>query len=710
MQTKRSDYESAQPGLTIKPAKDASSESASLQCHKKRGINVKIVPLVLGATLLFLLLASCGGPLSAAPVEPKANPRPLVDLEWESVDIGEPLFEGETTIEGQSLVVKASGEDVWSTSDSFRFIYRELSGNATLTVRVDDMAAPDEWTKVGLMVREDLSESARNAFVLLTDQNGVLFQRRTIAGGVTDDVLPDGTYMRDFVALAPWWLRLERMGDELVASHSPDGDGWKELGRVHVDLSNDVLIGMAVTSRNPDAVAEAVFSNVMLEEDSVRDEEGPIHQPQPDPGQPVITPLPVTGPTVSATYSGSDDLFPNPERGWQGSSDSRGYATIRANGYTLVRQYIRLDDYRTSALPQSLLNDLAGELAALRENGLKIVLRFSYNFGEAPDAPLNYVLQHIQQLTPVVREHSDVIAVLQAGFIGAWGEWHSSTNNLLTFDSRRAITNGLLDMLPASRMVQIRYPYRANDLYPDPVNSDNAFDGSNVSRVGQVNDCFLAGESDGGTYMNQADRDYVEAVTKFTAMGGETCAIGGLNSRNDGATALTELERYHWDYLGRDFWTPVIDKWISQGHYGEISRRLGYRYVMIDAEAEESVAAGQTYSLNLNIRNEGFGKLYNPRPLNVVLKPRSGGTPITLRAYNDARAVLPLAGETTSLPVTVQLPSALPSGVYDVHLALPDAADNLANDNRYAIRMANTNTWDASNGGTNDLNLSLTVP
>lgn len=667
----------------------------------------RIFILALLAPLL-IVLAACGGPLTGPPDRAEL-PSPLVPAgQWESVDIGGPTHEGETAIGDDSLVVLASGEDVWSTSDSFRYIYQELRGDGVLTVRVDSMLAPNEWTKVGVMVREDLGASARNAFLLLTNSNGVLFQRREAVGATTDDVLPDGTYMRDFVASAPWWLRLERKGDEFVAWHSPDGLEWRELGRLTLDLPEDALIGMAVTSRDPDAIAKAVFSKVEL---------GGVNEgnsaPVQEPDQPIIAPVPivpVVGPTVSASYSRSDEVFPNPERGWQGSGDSRNYASIRANGYTLVRQYIRLDNYRMSALPQSLLNDLASELAALRQNGLKIVLRFSYNFGQEPDAPLNYVLQHIQQLTPVVREYSDVIAVLQAGFIGAWGEWHSSTNNLLTLDSRRAITNGLLDMMPASRMIEIRAPYHASDLYPNPVNASNAFSGSDVSRVGQVNDCFLSTDSDAGTYSSQADRDYVQAVSQFTVMGGETCAMAGLTNRNDGATAIEELARYHWDYLGRNFYTPIIDKWIAQGYYDEISRRLGYRYVMLDAQAQASANAGETYSLNLNIRNEGFGKLYNPRPLNIVLKPHGGGTPITLRAYNDARAVLPLAGNTTNLPITVQLPRTIPSGTYDVHLALPDDASNLANDNRYAIRMANNNVWDTSNGGTNNLNLALNVP
>lgn len=651
-----------------------------------------------------LLLAACSQPLTSKPptLETQDPVSPVSD--WQSADIGPRVAAGETVVDDDSLVVVAAGVDVWNTEDSFRFTYHPLRGDGKLTVRVDSLSAAHEWTKVGLMVREDLGASARNAFLLLTDSNGVLFQRREAVGGNTNDVLPDGTYMRDYVALAPWWLQLERAGNEIIARHSADGSSWRELGRVTLKMSQDVYIGMAVTSRNPEQVARAIFASVDLVGI------GGGSAPTPSRPNPPVAPLPVTGPTVSASYSRSDEIFPNPERGWQGSSNSQGYAGIRAQGYTLVRQYIRLDDYRTSALPQSLLDNLARELAALRQHGLKMVLRFSYNWGDAPDAPLNYVLQHIEQVTPVVREYSDVIAVLQAGFIGHWGEWHSSSNNLLDLNNRRQIVDALLNMLPDSRMIQIRYPYRANDLYPNPVNASNAFTGSDVSRVGQKNDCFLAGSSDGGTYTSDADRAYVEAVTEFTVMGGETCAIGGVNSRNDGSTAIDELARYHWDYLGREFYTPIIDKWISQGYYDEISRRLGYRYVMTDAIAQESVAAGQTYSLNINMRNEGFGKLYNPRPLNIVLKPRNGGTPITLRAYNDARTVLPLAGENTTVAITVQLPSNLASGAYDVHLALPDDASTLANDNRYAIRIANTNTWDSSNGGTNNLNLTLNVP
>jgi hypothetical protein len=298
--------------------------------------------------------------------------------------------------------------------------------------------------------------------------------------------------------------------------------------------------------------------------------------------------------------------------------------------------------------------------------------------------------------------------VLQAGFIGAWGEWHSSTNDLLDFDDRQAVTDALLDALPSSRMIQIRYPYRASDLFPTPPDSGTAFGGSDASRVGQVNDCFVSTGSDGGTFTSDDDYDYMEDVTRWTVMGGETCSIGGLSDRNDGDNAAALLERFHWDYLNRDFYARIIDKWIDQGYYDEISRRLGYRYVLQTAVAEASSQPGGTLSVELEVENEGYGKLYNPRPIELVLRNTATGDAVALLANQDARRIMPGPGTTRTVQLTVALPSDLPSGSYDLHLALPDASSRIDDDPRYAVRFANQNTWNASTGE-NDLDLTVDI-
>jgi len=257
-------------------------------------------------------------------------------------------------------------------------------------------------------------------------------------------------------------------------------------------------------------------------------------------------------------------------------------------------------------------------------------------------------------------------------------------------------------------MIQIRYPYRARDMFPTPPTASTAFNGSDASRVGQVNDCFVSTGSDGGTFVSDADYTYMEAVTRYTVMGGETCAIGGLSDRNDGANAAALLERFHWDYLNRDFYTAIIDKWIAQGYYDQISRRLGYRYVLQDTIAEASSQPGDTLSLNVEMENEGYGKLYNPRPIELVLRSTSGGPSVRLLANDDARKILPGPGETRTVSLTVRIPSSLPVGSYDVHLAMPDAADTLADDPRYAVRLANQGIWNAATGE-NDLGITIDI-
>jgi hypothetical protein len=113
-------------------------------------------------------------------------------------------------------------------------------------------------------------------------------------------------------------------------------------------------------------------------------------------------------------------------------------------------------------------------------------------------------------------------------------------------------------------------------------------------------------------------------------------------------------------------------------------------------------------AIGLTVANEGFGKLYNPRPVNVVLVDDASGAQTRIQRVADARGAMPLAGETTTIDLSVRLPSNLAPGTYSVHVELPDGSSSLADDPRYSIRMANTGTWRADRG-TNDLGLDVVV-
>jgi len=308
---------------------------------------------------------------------------------WRSIDIGDVGIEGSTEFctAGLPQVVRASGDDVWSERDAFRFTYRAVSGDAALLVRVEGIEATHEWTKVGVMVRGSLDVDAPNAFLLLTESNGAVFQRRSERGGSTSDMLSDGSTMWTPDPRAPWWLRIERVGSTVVGSHSPDGTEWQELGRVDVGLADTALIGTAVTSGIDGVIATGLFSNVSLVVDggdtvTPPDDPSPDPEPDPDPDpepdpdpdpDPVPPPLPgpIEGPTVSASYQVDGSSFVNPERGWYVERRATEYGGIRAGGVSLVMRYVRLDDYRTQPLPSSLLSGLESDFDAAGYSGAK---------------------------------------------------------------------------------------------------------------------------------------------------------------------------------------------------------------------------------------------------------------------------------------------------------------------------------------------------
>ena len=47
---------------------------------------------------------------------------------------------------------------------------------------------------------------------------------------------------------------------------------------------------------------------------------------------------------------------------------------------------------------------------------------------------------------------------MQAGFIGSWGEWYYTTNNLTTLENKKAVVTKLLEVLPESVKIQLRTP------------------------------------------------------------------------------------------------------------------------------------------------------------------------------------------------------------------------------------------------------------
>ncbi len=454
----------------------------------------------------------------------------------------------------------------------------------------------------------------------------------------------------------------------------------------------------------------------------------------------IVTPSPTQPWTAFVHYMPTTEVYPNPERGFYHytATYASNYTSLELNtlqsyrhneNITLILRVFYLDDFVNSDISDTYLTGMQDDFNILREAGLKMIVKFAYTDHWPPVPPYNdaskaQMLRHIEQLQPVLQANSDVIAVVQAGFIGIWGEWFytdhciqdpNDPGNITQEDyvCRGEVLNALIDALPTDKMVQLRTPQYKYNLFnntsvysdyspiPVPLPITEAHTGSNRARTGYHNDCFLSSSSDFGTYIDTpTDHIFLKTETKYLVMGGETCdpnlAIDPDPSRLECETALRELEQFHWSYLNLDWYEPTLQHWRDTGCFDEIKRRLGYHFTLLQGTYTAEVRQGDAFTIDIKLRNEGWAAPFNPRNVKLLLRHKTREVMYQVTLPNDPRFWLADNSSTQSLSHTICTSADMPLGKYELLLNLPDP--QLFQLPEYAIRFANDSVWESATG------------
>ena len=399
---------------------------------------------------------------------------------------------------------------------------------------------------------------------------------------------------------------------------------------------------------------------------------------------------------------------------------------------SLVVVLYNLSKYKDKDLSDDMLRGFEDDMQVLREKGFKCVLRFAYTESDSHDASKARVLAHIRKLKQKLQENADVIYVLQAGFVGEWGEWYYSDNfgyeTQHLNSNRREVLEALLDACPQDRFLLVRYPMiKAEYLgHTNYLTESQAFKGTPQARIGHHNDAFLNDYGNDGTYVSWDEseddddkvRDYIAKETLFVPNGGETNVTEEDNpgrAKKVYNQAESEMAKYHWSFCGESYSTDVTDRWkknkskvnTSSTIFDELNRKLGYRYQLVSGNYSTSANQGGKISVNITLKNVGYAPLYNYRVAKIVLKNGSKTYPIDLVSEAaDPRHWTP--GNTISISEQLDVPAGIPAGTYQLYLHLPDAYASLADKPAFSIRFANTGVWEASTG-MNNLNASITI-
>jgi hypothetical protein len=451
--------------------------------------------------------------------------------------------------------------------------------------------------------------------------------------------------------------------------------------------------------------------------------------------------------TMTRTYTTSDEVIANQERGFYHHAETHYYADN--SGYVPL-DVTKLRNFRTQenitqilrlfylekfskqdVIDKHYLDLMQADFNTARAAGVKMIVRFAYALpgdGWPPptpygDAPASRVVKQIKQLTPILRENADMIAVVQSGFVGLWGEGYytdyfsNPTDPSQVSDQnwadRKAVIDALLKALPKDKMVQVRTPYMKQRMYDVPtgtaggLTARQAYNGSALARIGQHNDCFLASPDDFGTYLSdpiELDKDFVAQDTNYVPEGGETCGVDA--PRSEWPSASAEMARLHFSFLNIEYHPDVLASW---GDNITIAKqKLGYRFALTQSTVSQKHG---TVQVKLQLRNDGWAAPYNPRQVQLIFQNSKHTYKVNVPA--DPRRWG--AGTTTTLNLTVPAPRA--SGTYKLLLNLADPnlqsqahlpSSTETYNSVYAIRLANTNTWQPTTGY-NDLAQTVTI-
>ncbi len=440
----------------------------------------------------------------------------------------------------------------------------------------------------------------------------------------------------------------------------------------------------------------------------------------------------VNAQSTSVNYTATSAIISNPERGFceysiVTSTATGSFTKLTASSFTpliaknqtiIFRLYYLKPFLASATLPAAFITNLQSDFNALRTAGFKVILRFAYNditpaakpYNDAPAKAL--LLSHINQLKATILANSDVIVTFQSGFWGTYGENYYtdfygdiSTEPITPahIADRKAIIDAMFTCIGTTRKLSVRTPpikaaYYNQAIPADSLTAAQAYNGTDKSRIGGFNDCFLA-EFNDYTYADTTlEKPFWAAESRYTIMGGETCVDNATYTNC--SNAQKEMRRFSWTFCN-DLYNPaVITRWKSTTPGPEcftaISNNLGYRLVLQNATFSSGTSLNMI-NYSITIKNEGYAAPVNPRKIELVFRSTTT-TENFIRPINvDPRKWY--GGSTITIAGTINTPVALTAGNYTMLLKLSDPETSLASNIKYNIQLANGGAlWEPATG------------
>lgn len=180
-------------------------------------------------------------------------------------DIGKPKIKGDVTYNttNQTYDIKGSGYNIWFNRDEFHYAYNKLKGDFILTANLKLVGeGKDPHRKIGWMIRAGEQEDAAHVSAVLHGDGLTVLQWRGMHGAYMRDPQDEIFSPKKNIQI----IQLERVGKTYIMRIANAGEPLQEVGRTDsVDLSDEVLAGLFVSSHNADVQENGMAWNVRIE-------------------------------------------------------------------------------------------------------------------------------------------------------------------------------------------------------------------------------------------------------------------------------------------------------------------------------------------------------------------------------------------------------------------------------------------------------------
>jgi regulation of enolase protein 1 (concanavalin A-like superfamily) len=174
---------------------------------------------------------------------------------WETKAFGD-ATQGSATVDSNGVwTVTGQSGDTWERDDHFFTVYKPLTGDGSVTTRLLTAGEGAEWSRIGVMMRDDLENPAAQVFQFYMTAGGVHGIEANFRGVTGDRMAKDQKAGNDGgkrgPAAPPVWFKVERRGDRMVGYLSSDGAFWIPVTRSHqFPMADPIIAGVFVCSNN----------------------------------------------------------------------------------------------------------------------------------------------------------------------------------------------------------------------------------------------------------------------------------------------------------------------------------------------------------------------------------------------------------------------------------------------------------------------------